>query len=379
MNAKLGISVLSLSVCAMALTAGTAAAEPVRIGVQLPLTGLSGTLGQHALRGIEFARDEINAAGGVLGEPLELIIEDTESQNQAAMDGIHKLIDVDGVPVVLGEISSARTIPTATYTTSQGAIHIGLASTSPDLRMIGDRFYNMVATDDVMGRAMVEAAIADTGGTKFGILVMNDPYGVGLANEMTKVIEEAGGTVVSEVRYELGKTDYRAELQRLFGPEPDVILSVSWGEIARLIQRQAWDLGMAQDMNEAWYSAYFFDSVVDCVPETCEGRKGVDIVPGDAERFAELQAAIRDRGGEEVTWYAAAGYDGIHVIANAIELAGSTDAAAIDAVMDEAFASTVGISSPDLSVDEDGIQQDQTFGLFIYRGGEILPYEIGSD
>lgn len=370
-----------LGCAAVALTAAAGsqawAADNVKIGLQLPLSGLMGTIGQQALNGAEIAIEDVNKDGGVLGGQLELIVEDTESSPQAAMDGIHKLVDVDKVPVVLGEISSGRTIPTATYSTSHDVIHIGLGSTSPDIRKIGKNFFNMVATDDVMGKAMVDVASKDTGAKDFGIIVMNDPYGVGIANEMTKAVDASGGKVVSRVLYEVGKTDYRAEVQRLFAGKPASVLSVSWGAVARVIQQQAWELGYAKDANKSWYSAYFSDSVSDCIPETCEGRKGLDIVPGDEDKFNSLRDRIRQRTGKadaEVTWYAAVAYDAVRVTAEAMKKANSKDTAELNKVFPDIFASYKGVSDPDLSVDADGVQAAQVYGTFIYTNGKIEPY-----
>ena len=85
---------------------------------------------------------------------------------------------------------------------------------------------------------------------------MNDSFGVGMANEMKKAIEAGGGKVLTEVRYEKGKSDYRAELQRLFAPKPKAILSVAWFQTSRIIQKQAYELGFYQTVNDAWYSPY---------------------------------------------------------------------------------------------------------------------------
>ncbi len=371
---------LGVAAAAVMLTIGSQAwaADPVTIGLQLPLSGLMGSIGQQALEGAQIAVDDVNKSGGVLGTQLKLIVEDTESSPQAAMDGIHKLVDVDKVPVVLGEISSGRTIPTATYSTSHGVIHIGLGSTSPDIRKIGKNFFNMVATDDVMGKAMVKVAEEDTGKKSFGIIVMNDAYGVGIADQMAKAISATGGKVVSRVLYEVNKSDYRAEVQRLFSPQPDDVLSVSWGAVARVIQQQAWELGFAKKANMSWYSAYFSDSVSDCVPETCEGRKGLDIVPGSKPLFDELASKIKARDGvdKEITWYAAVTYDAVRITAAAMNKAKSKDPAELDKILPSIFASYKGVSDPDLSVDADGVQKDQIYGTFIYHNGKIEPYKI---
>ena len=379
----LGMTVIALSVLAVSFASVPAAMgqqkESVSIGVLLPLTGASAFGGERELRGIRIALEEINELGGVLGGRLvKIIVEDTESRPKAGMDGIHKLVDINKVPIVLGAHNSSVTIPTATYANSRGVPQISIPSTSPDLRGIGPYHFSVVATDELMGADMVRFAMKDTGQKKFGILVMNDPYGVGLAKAMRKVIEDAGGQVVSEVRYELNKSDYRAELQRLFAPKPPAVLSVAWAEMSRIIQKQAYELGLSATVSDSWYSAYFADSVEACIPETVEGRKGLDVVSAKGPRFEEFAGKYRKMVGEKaefISFYPPIAYDAMWVAALAINLAGSTDPKAINKVLPTAFKIYRGVSNPDMSVDEDGIQNTQIFQGYVYKNGKVLPYE----
>ena len=120
------------------------AQESVKIGVLIPLTGSSAFGGKKELIGIQIAVDEVNQLGGVLGRKLELIVEDTESRPQAAMDGIHKLVDVNNVPLVIGCHNSSSTIPSATYANSReehqisiaDLLRLGYGREKPDLHLI---------------------------------------------------------------------------------------------------------------------------------------------------------------------------------------------------------------------------------------------------
>jgi branched-chain amino acid transport system substrate-binding protein len=355
------------------------AEEPVKIGVLVPLTGASAFGGNKELIGIQIAIDEINQAGGVLGRKLEIIVEDTESRPKGAMDGIHKLVDVNNVPLVIGCHNSSSTIPSATYAQSREVNQISIASTSPDIRKIGPYHFAACATDEVMGAELVKLAMKDTGKKEFGILVMNDAYGAGLGNVIRKVIAAEGGKVLSEVKYELNKSDYRAELQRLFAPKPPIILSVAWAEMSRVIQKQAYELGLFETVKDTWYSAYFADSVEAAIPETIEGRKGLDIASPKGEQFAEFQAKYaahtKDKN-EIVSWYQAAAYDAARIAALAIEMAGSTDSNAINKALPEAFKTYQGVSNPDMSVDEDGVQKTQIFQSYVFRNGKVEVYDI---
>jgi branched-chain amino acid transport system substrate-binding protein len=355
--------------------------EPVKIGLFVPLTGPSAFGGVRNLRGTELAVEEINALGGVLGgRPIQLIVEDDESQPKGGMDAIHKLIDVNKVPIVIGTMNSSVTIPTATYSNSRGVVHVSLSATSPDLRKLGPYHFTVIATDEVMGGDVVKFAMKDSQQKKFGILVMNDAYGVGIAKAMRTVIEKMGGEVASEVRYELNKTDYRAELQRLFAPKPGAIISVSWSEMSRTIMKQAYEMGLMKTVQGKWYLPYFQDSVEAAIPETIEGVKGLDVVSAVGARFDKFAANYlkKVKGNADlekfISYYPVIAYDAMWISAIAINMAGSTNSEAIKNVLPTVFEFYRGVSDPDMSVDEDGIQVTQIYQPYVFKNGksEIL-------
>lgn len=371
---KLRSLVLSLATAATLMTPlGAYAQESVKVGALLSLTGSLGRGGNNVVLGMKTAFEEINALGGT---QFELIIEDDESNAQAAMDGIRKLVDVDRVPVVLGTVSSGTTIPTATYSLSKGIPHIGLTASSPDVRKLGAGFFSVIATDEVMGGSMAKFSMNDTGGKKVGIIVSNDAYGVGLANAMAEAVAANGGEVVSNVRYESGQPDYRAELERLFAPGPDIILGVSWGDNARLITKQAYELGKMQTVQDAWYQPYPAEIVHACIAEACEGLKGLDIAADRGERFQQLAKKLKETVSDDVVidWFIGVGYDAAWVVSLAVDLAGSDEPAAIQAALPTAFDIYRGVSDADMSVDADGIQNNQVYGAFRITNGELVPY-----
>lgn len=83
----------------------------VVFGAVLPLTGASASIGEDQRRGVELAVEKVNADGGVLGKPLKVVIEDSASNAQTALNAAKKLVSVDGAKVVMGEYSSGVTVP----------------------------------------------------------------------------------------------------------------------------------------------------------------------------------------------------------------------------------------------------------------------------
>lgn len=362
-----------------ATVAAASSSDPVKIGVLLPLTGGAAAGGKKELIGMELAVEEINQMGGVLnGRLLKLIVEDTESRPEAGMDGVHKLVDVEKVSVIIGAHSSAVSIPTATYSNKKGVVQIALSSSAPSLRTIGPYLFTCMSTDEVMATDLVSFASQDSGEKDFAILTMNDSFGVGMADEMKKAIEAGGGKVLTEVRYEKGKSDYRAELQRLFAPKPKAILSVAWFQTSRIIQKQAYELGFYQSVNGAWYSPYINIAVASCIPETVEGRKGTRTVIGTGPRVDSFHKNYQQKIGDSekmAEMYTCLGYDSVWVSTLAIKLAESIEADKVRDVLPTAFGLYRGMSGEDLSVDSDGIRMNMKYARQVYNDGKLVNYE----
>ncbi len=294
------------------------------------------------------------------------------------MDGVHKLVDVEKVSVIIGAHSSAVSIPTATYSNKKGVVQIALSSTAPSLRTIGPYLFTCMSTDEVMATDLVSFASQDSGQKDFAILTMNDSFGVGMANEMKKAIEAGGGKVLTEVRYEKGKSDYRAELQRLFAPKPKAILSVAWFQTSRIIQKQAYELGFYQTVNDAWYSPYINIAVASCIPETIKGRKGTRTVIGTGPRVDSFHKNYQQKIGDSekmAEMYTCLGYDSVWVSTLAIKLAESIEADKVRDVLPTAFGLYRGMSGEDLSVDSDGIRMNMKYARQVYNDGKLVNYE----
>ena len=243
---KLAFSLIGIFLLAGLLTAGVAispvAAGPITIGSIGPLTGTNAVQGLDMKRGEELALEEINAAGGINGNPLKIIWEDTESSAKGGMDAVHKLVEINKVPLILGAYSSGISMPTGQWTNSKKVIQIAEASTAPSLREIGPYFFNIIGLDEVMGTMLAEFAL-ESGAETFASITVNNPFGIGIEIWTEKTVNKAGKQWVEAVRYDEKKTDYRAEIERLFAKKPDVVFFTAYGTESKLIQNRPmrWD------------------------------------------------------------------------------------------------------------------------------------------
>lgn len=316
---------------ALAGWAGGLGAQEIKLGAVLALSGESATAGEDQRRGIELAIKDINASGGVLGQQVSAIIEDSGARVPSALDAAKKLVTVDGVPVVIGEYSSGITIPVATYLVQEDRVHMNIGSSSGKVRDIGPGSYSVLGLDNVSS-AFAAKDMFDLGYKRIAVITPNNAFGQGVATEFKKALTELGGEVVTEVLYTEGQTSYRRELQQMQRTKPDAYFYSAYGKDAATINREAYELGLNQTQ---WYAGYLSMCTSDSEPTYVEGQIGYDLnFVGDNGQAYEK--AYQDAYGEPfVTSFSGYGYDATKMVAAAIEKAGSTEPAKISAALTE--------------------------------------------
>ena len=132
------------------------AKDTFKVGALVPITGTQAVMAEDLATGFKLAVEEINAAGGVLGKPIEVIIEDTETRPAPGMDAARKLIDVDQVKVIAGGFSSGVSLPIAKYAQSKGVLFVLGAPTSPLFEEVGDYIFMSYVLDRFKGKAIAD-------------------------------------------------------------------------------------------------------------------------------------------------------------------------------------------------------------------------------
>lgn len=374
-------TILLSALFALALGVSTAAAEPqgepVRIGVLAPLTGTQAVMGEDLTTGAQMAVDEANAAGGVMGRPLELVTEDTETRPAPGMDAARKLLQVDNVPVITGGFSSGVALPIAKYMQKQGRLFLLATPTSPLFKDVGDFLMSVTVLDTFKGAAIAEMVDEDSDAQTFALAFMNNAFGQELRKATESNLERLGKEVVTVVNYELNKSDYRPEIERLYSQEPDAIIGTFYATEGLVWAKQAYQMGRL-DMNETqWYVPEMttsFASALEENPEILEGIRGLDpLQPKQlfGEKFKER------KGREPVTAFAAQWYDAVRMLAMAMNFANSTDPAAVrDAlfVIDDWYR---GVSyGGDKRFDDNGMQEFAEFRKVVIEDGKVQDYQM---
>lgn len=228
-----------LGMFAVAFLIAVPAQGEVRIGLAAPQTGQYAWGGAQTEQGAEAAVADLNAAGGVLGEPLELIVADDYCDGAQAVAAANKLIAA-GVAVVFGHQCSGAAIPASRIYADAGILLISSEATNPKLTEQGlANVFRMVGRDDVQGRIAGDLLAERWGSRRIAILHDGQAYGEGLAAETRKRLNEHGVAEAMFAAIEPGEADYFDIVQQMRATGVEVLYYGGYQAEAALIIRQA--------------------------------------------------------------------------------------------------------------------------------------------
>lgn len=392
-----GVTALLLAACAPAAggdkTTAPAAEDrnlSLKIGTILPQSGTLAFLGPPEEAGVKLAAEEINAANS--GLKLDVVYRDSgDTTTDIATVSVTDLLS-QKVSAIVGAASSGVSKTVIDKITSAGVIQFSPANTSPDFTNYKDNgLYFRTAPSDLLQGEILGNLIAKDGAQTLGLLILNDPYGTGLAKVTKETFEKAGGKVVAEQSFNTGDTNFDAQIAALQAAKPDAIAVITFAE-AKVIVPALVGKGYPGD------KLYFVDGNLadyskDFTPGLIKGAKGT--LPGgklgdDAKaKLLKVDPKLTDFS------YGPESYDATILIALAAYAANSTDGKAIAAKLQEvsggsgggtkvtSYADGVkllkegkkidydGLSGP-ITLDEHGDPTEATIG--IYQFGEDNKY-----
>ncbi|RMH48759.1 MAG: branched-chain amino acid ABC transporter substrate-binding protein [Alphaproteobacteria bacterium] len=332
---------LLLATAVGAVMASAAAAETIKIGIELGFTGPIESLTPAMAAGAETAIKEINASGKLLGgatvEPVRA--DSTCVDAAAATAAAERLVTGEGVKAIMGaDCSGVTGAVLQNVAVPNGIVMISPSATSPALSTVEDNglFFRTAPSDARQGEVMADI-ILDRGIKSVAVTYTNNDYGKGLADSFKSAFEAKGGSVTIVAAHEDGKADYSAEVAALASAGGDALVVAGYA-----------DQGGAGIIQAALDTGAFETFVLPdgMVSESLTDRFGTDIdgsfgqnpgtdSPG-AAMFAEIAKA---EGFDGTSPYAGESYDAAALILLAMQAAGSDDPAKFkDKVMDVANA-----------------------------------------
>ena len=227
-----------LALVLVLLLSATAFAGVIKIGLMAPLTGPNANEGQDMRKVVELLAEEVNKAGGVNGDTIQIVVEDDGSDPRTAALAAQRLSS-SGVPAVIGTYGSAITEASQGIYDEAGIVQVATGSTSVRLTGKGYKlFFRTSPRDDEQGRVLA-ATVQKLGAKKIAILHDSSAYAKGLADEVRAALKKQSGVnVVFFDAIKPREQDYSAALTKIKGSAPDLLLFTGYYGEAGLLLRQ---------------------------------------------------------------------------------------------------------------------------------------------
>lgn len=321
--------ILAILVAAGGLVAGRAAAQDaIKIGFFAPLTGFAAADGASAKHSAEIAVEEINAAGGIKGRKVELVVYDDRHDSKEAVALATKLVEKDGV---VGVVSGSYSMPsrvTAPIFAKAGLPLTVAYAVHPDVTKAGPCVFRNGFLGQVEGAAGAESAVKLLKAKRIAVLTIKNDFGLVAGAAFIERARKLGAEIVSEQQYPLGEKEFGPYLTKLKDQPIDLIYHTSYYNEGSLIARKARELGIKALLEGT--EGIDSPKYLELAGAAAEGTTFTTNLNRDDPR-AEVQGFLRKyaaKAGTGADMVGASAYDAVKILARGIEV-GGTDPKAI--------------------------------------------------
>src|SRR5438034_3297126 len=358
--ARLSVSsmlVVVLAICAASPTSAQPA-EPIKVGVIQPLSGPVAASGSYIRMGAEIARDWINAKGGVLGRPVQLLIEDNKSDPKEAATAAEKLIVRDKVPVIVGAWGSSMTLAAMPKLEEYGVPMVVETSSASTVTKRGNPWVFRISPPSEMEALGLEKYLKDLGIKKADFLAVNTDWGRGAVAAFGDLLKRAGAGVGATEFMDQAATDMNAQITKIKADSGDTLFLTTSVEQITLVLKQAQEQRLvmkvittggssspSQLIKQAGAAAegtyhilFFLPWFPEAMPDAKLARAFVDEWTKRGHPFEGLTEGFR-------------GHDGIATAVEAVRLAGKPEPKAVREALWKV--SLMGLNGP-IKFDKDG-------------------------
>src|SRR5437762_6449823 len=318
----------------------------LRIGTLLSLTGGLALFGPGDTKGANLAVEEINKAGGVLGQKIEIYNEDDQTDSTAALAAATKLITQNHVDAIVGAQFSGGSLSSIKFAGDNGVVMVSPSATSvklSDLTVTNGWFFRTISSDRLQGSVAASYLGTNQSFKYAAAMVINNPYGIGLGAIFKQKFEALGGghVVNTTVVIPEKQADYSAALTQLFASNPQVVYFVAYPDTGLTVMKQ-WEQQRGSHAG-AWDKQWVFSEGLQdqvFVDQLHDPAVGVDVTKlwgtAPAAPVSSLYNDFVSRYKARYTnqtpqLYASHTYDAVYLIALAAQKAGAVDGASIKA------------------------------------------------
>ncbi len=363
------LRVFAAAVLALGFCAPVQAADPIKIGVYLPLTGQNAFGGQLELEGVQLAH---KLTPEVLGRPVELVVVDNKSDKVEAANAVKRLTEHDRVLAIIGTYGSSLAMAGGEVAERAKTPVMGTSCTNPLVTQGKKYYFRACFIDPYQGAAAAAYAVKNRGFKKGAVLtdVAND-YAVGLSAFFKRAFTKMGGEIVGDMKYSSGEQDFTAQLTELISKKPDIVFMPAYFAEGAIIMKQARELGAefvlmgADAMDNPDTLKIGGKAVEGFLHTTFPYEAGMKDMSPEAQKFTDAWKQTFPDKDPNVN--SALGYNAYNIVIDAIKRAGKADTEALT----EALARTKNLSTAlgTLSINETH-DAEMPVGIIEYKDGK---------
>ncbi|MFT5630052.1 MAG: branched-chain amino acid transport system substrate-binding protein [Gammaproteobacteria bacterium] len=306
----------------VSLLATTAFAENINIGFNVPLTGFAASDGESARNGALLAVEQINAAGGVNGDMLELVIYDDQASPKESVPIAQRLIEKDEVVAAISGSYSGATRAAAGIFQESGIPYISAYAIHPDITRAGDYVFRTSFVGEVQGRAGAKLIGETLGLKRVVVITLQNDFGQSLAAGFKEKAEEFGIEVVAEYEYSIKDRQFGPIVSKVRSDNPDAIYASGYFFTAGPLVSQLRAAGI--DVPVIGQEGYDSQKFIDIAGPASEGTIITTSLDRDstAPETIDFIAAFEEMSGQKSDMVAASAHTAVHVLANALAASG---------------------------------------------------------
>jgi branched-chain amino acid transport system substrate-binding protein len=305
------------------------AADPIKIGVDTPITGTYAPIGQQVRWGLDLATKEVNAAGGIMGRQIQLIYEDEEANPSVAVQKADKLFEVDKVDFLTGTVNSGSTLAVGQTAERAGKLMATTVSFADSITAdkCSPNVFRVNARAEQQTAALAAWLAKDKPNPKVYFLGPDYEMGRSTVAAFQKGVKEHGGTDLGEVFAPLDSKDYTQYFGQIRAARPQVLYTSTAGNDTVRLLTQMQDFGLLNNLLVVGAAGTVTSQNVGAMGTAADGfTTGVGYSPQiDTPENKTFLEAFRDAYKTDPDLYGADSYGLIYFYKAAVEKAGSTD------------------------------------------------------
>lgn len=314
---------------------GAQGGAPIKIGYLAGLSGGAAAFGEPGQEGVMLAVEEINAAGGINGRPIQVVIGDDKGDPATSVQELLRLAQRDRVVAIVSASISTAEMARMESLVAEEVVELVTVSSDPRVVEAGRPYaLRNEINSDVFAGTIAKYAVEEMQLTNIAMLVLNDAWGKSLAGPFTNFVTKSGGNIIAEESYEGTTREFKDLLMKIKSLNPDALFMASLAGDSALIAKQAREIGLDAVLLGA--NVQSTPQFIDVAGPAAEGVIfSVAYLAGatGSEEERHFLQAYEAKYGKEPNTFAAHAYDAVYMLAEGLKQTGGEKEGLRDALM----------------------------------------------